>query len=450
MTKQSSTQKSLAILAVLLIVSSVGVTFADNTPTLNTHDDSMKVSEAKLDWEKIYGGASDDRALYTIPVENGDFLVVGTSWSIISSVMVGWALMLNQNGEEIWNQTYLTGDGTELRCALNLTDGFLLVGNTFLDSGNENGYVARTDLQGALIWNTSVGLGTVNKLFSATQTSDGFMLCGLTSANETSRSWVIKISFDGNIIWSKTFGTSDSALRTCTTCPDGNFLAAGYIAELQNPDRYDFLILKLDTSGNLLWNQTCGGNGSQKAYAMAKTGDGAVITGDGLSAETDSDAYIMKISFDGQIQWTKTVGGKSTDSPATIVASSDGGFLVAGFTFSFGEGYRDYWLTKIDNEGRVLWSCTLGDSAYQEAYGVIEISQDQFLLAGWTDPQGVPELVGKKTYDYWVVQVEIEAGFDLSNAKLAIWVATVAVWVVLAGVVAKIIFGKGKVSFLRA
>jgi hypothetical protein len=304
--------------------------------------------------------------------------------------------MLNQDGEEVWNQTYLAGDGTEIRCALNLTDGFLLVGNTFLDSGNENGYVVRTDLQGVVIWNITVGLGTVNKLFSATLASDGFLLCGLTSVNASAKAWIIKIDFEGNVVWNKTFDASEAALRTCTTCPEGNFLVAGYMQEPQDPDNYDFLVLKLDKSGNLLWNETCGGSGSQKAYAMAKTSDGVVITGDSLSSETDSDAYIVKISFDGQIMWTKPVGGKSTDSPAAIAASSDGGFLIAGFTFSFGEGYRDYWLTKIDTEGKVLWSCTIGDSAYQEAYGVIEVAQDKFVLVGWTDPQGVPELVGKK------------------------------------------------------
>ena len=81
---------------------------------------------------------------------------------------VGWALMLDGEGNAVWNKTYLEGSGTELRYAINLTDGFLFVGNEFFASGEVNGFVVRTDSQGTPVWNTTLGTGEgVNKLFSA-------------------------------------------------------------------------------------------------------------------------------------------------------------------------------------------------------------------------------------------------------------------------------------------
>ena len=119
-------------------------------------------------WEKTYGVVGDDdRAYNALPVGDG-FLVVGSSESNKTDVTVGWALMLDQDGNVIWNQTFLEGSGTELRFALNLTDGFLLVGNEFLPSGDENGYVAEINSQGALIWQTTIigGEDTQQALFS--------------------------------------------------------------------------------------------------------------------------------------------------------------------------------------------------------------------------------------------------------------------------------------------
>ena len=97
----------------------------------------MSVSPANVIWEKTYGVVGDDdRAYSALPVGDG-YLVVGSSESNQTDVTVGWALRLDQEGNVIWNQTFLEGSGTELRCAFNLTDGFLLVGNEFLSSGDK-------------------------------------------------------------------------------------------------------------------------------------------------------------------------------------------------------------------------------------------------------------------------------------------------------------------------
>ena len=108
---------------------------------------------------------------------------------------------------------------------------------------------------------------------------------------------------------------------------------------------------------------------------------------------------------------TKTVGGKEADSPAYVTKSKDGGYLVAGFTFSFGQGQRDFWLFKINDQGQIIFSCTQGDAGFQEAYCVIEKS-NSYVMVGWTDPIGQPALIGKKMYDFYITELSIVQNGD--------------------------------------
>jgi hypothetical protein len=369
---------------------------------------SVSVLPASVIWEKSYGGANDDRAFYGVTAGDG-YLVVGSTKSIVLNAILGWALRLDEDGKAIWNRTFLEGSGTEIRFAINLTDGFLLVGNEFLPSGDINGYVAKIDKQGTLIWKNVIGDEEVGKLFSAIAIQDGYLLLGTNYSNGTAHSdvWAVKIDQKGNVVWNKTYGNAEhAAARTGVLAIDGDYVLAGY-AKPQWKSNYDFLLLKIDQNGHLIWNKTYGGTQSQKAYSMAESADGYVIIGDIESPQTDTDAIAVKVDFDGNVLWSEMVGGKNADSSSFITPLKSGEYLVAGFTFSFGAGNRDFWLFKIANSGQVVSSCTQGDAGFQEAYCVIETGESQYVIIGWTDPLGQTALIGKATYDFYTVKVAI-------------------------------------------
>ena len=310
----------MVVLLAVLIVLTISVSATQTAPSLKVDGTtSVSVLPANVAWAKTYGGEGDDRAFSAVPAGDG-FLVVGSSRSIVANTTVGWALNLDKDGNMLWNKTFLEGFGTELRCAVNLTDGFLLVGNEFLASGDVNGYVARIDSQGNLLWKTILSGENTNKLFSGIATPDGFVVFGLTSSNSngTSVAWAVKLDLSGNIIWNKTYGeSSDSALRAGVLAQDGNYVAAGY-TDSKGDGNYDFYLLKVDPNGNLVWNKTYGGAESEKAYSMTKAPDGYVLVGDVESPTTSTDAWVLKVDGNGNTLWNKTVGGKEADSPAYI------------------------------------------------------------------------------------------------------------------------------------
>ncbi|MGD0204574.1 MAG: PQQ-binding-like beta-propeller repeat protein [Candidatus Bathyarchaeia archaeon] len=397
----------ILLLTVSIILTASIIVIENSSPKIN--GTSVSVLPANVIWEKTYGVVGDDdRAYSALPVGDG-YLVVGSSESNKTGVTVGWALRLDQDGNVIWNQTFLEGSGTELRVALNLTDGFLLVGNEFLPSGGENGYVAKINSQGALIWQKTIGGEDLNKLFSAIATPDGFVLFGLTysNANEESNAWVVKLDANGNVVWNKTYGNATYTAATASAlAPDGNYMVAGY-TNSRGDNNYDFLLMQIDPNGNMIWNETYGGTGSQEASAMTKASDGYVIVGDTQSPNSNIHAWVVKVDWNGTMLWAKTVGGKNADSPYFITPSEDGGYLVGGFTFSFGAVNRDFWLFKIDDSGQVTWSCTIpkGDAGYQEAYSVIQTGKNQYVMVGWTDPPGQHSLIGKARYMFYIVNL---------------------------------------------
>ena len=406
---QAKTIKTIVALLAILIVLTISVSAAQTPVPLKVDDDTLvNVLPANVIWEKTYGGAADDRAFYIVPAGDG-YLVVGSSESIEPDATVGWALKLDREGNAVWNKTFHEGFGTELRYAVNLTDGFLLVGNEFLASGDVNGYVARIDNQGTLLWKTIIGGEKTDKLFSGIASQDGFAVFGLTYSygNGQSAAWAVKLDGDGNVIWNKTYGqTAETAARAGVLAQDGSYVIAGY-TDTQGNNNYAFYLLKVQADGNLVWNKTYGGLQSEKAYAMAKAADGYVLVGEVESPITSTDAWVLKVDLNGNVLWNKTVGGKDADSPAYVTPSKDGGYLVAGFTFSFGEGQRDFWLFKINKQGQVVFSCTQGNVAFQEAYSVIETGDNAYVMAGWTDPMGQSALIGKAVYDFYVVKLSV-------------------------------------------
>lgn len=431
--------KTLLALVTLLVLLALSVSYAQTQTTLQVDGDtSVNVASATVVWEKTYGAEEDDRALNAIPTQDG-FLIVGSSESIIPNKTVAWAIQLNKEGETIWNKTYLNGAGTELRHALNLTDGFLLVGNQFLENGDVNGYVAKIDDEGTLIWQTTIGGEKIDKLFSGAASSDGYAVFGLSYSynNNQSAAWIVKLDAEGKVVWNKIYGGSvESALRSGVTAKDGGYVAAGY-TDASGQANYDFYLLKAASDGTITWNKTYSETESQKVYSMTTATDGYVLVGENVSTQTSTDACVLKIDFDGNKLWEKTVGGSNSDSLAYVTLSKDGGFLVCGFTFSFGAGERDFWMFKISNSGQVQFSCTYGTAAFEEAYSIIETNDGAYVMVGWADPPGRPDLIGRALYNFYIVKLDVSnnTGTEipwLLIYGLAILVVSVAIIILMA------------------
>lgn len=118
------------------------------------------------------------------------------------------------------------------------------------------------------------------------------------------------------------------------------------------------------------WERTFGGVGDERASSVQQTNDGGYI----LASWTDSfgagkeDAWLIKTDSLGNKVWDNTFGGKGDDKIYAVCQTNDGGYILAGETSSFGGGGKDVWLIKTDSLGKRLWDNTFGDYKYDSSY----------------------------------------------------------------------------------
>jgi hypothetical protein len=387
-------------LAFIILIAFTALLLSNNLTIFNTNGIAQRAS---LKWEKTYGGSGDDRAFFAVATTGG-YLVVGSSTSNEKASTEAWAVRVNNEGNALWNRKYKQNMGAEFRSAICLEDGFLLVGNTFLASGEIKGYAVKIDTEGNPLWNVVLDTGNgLNKIFSASKSPNGFVLVGLADSarGKSSEVWLVGLDVDGNVNWNKTFGGAGENAGRSVTVVQSNIMVAGY-SDISGTGNYDFLVIKTDMSGNLLWNKTYGGLESDKAYSIISAPDGAVIAGDTRSKGAgDTDAWVIKIDLDGNMIWDKTVGGIGFDTPSYVTPSNANGYIVCGTTFSSGNGNRDFWIFEINDLGKVGWSCTVGRTGYEEAYVAIQGSNNEVFAAGWTNS------IGNGKYDFYLVQLDV-------------------------------------------
>jgi hypothetical protein len=154
---------------------------------------------------------------------------------------------------------------------------------------------------------------------------------------------------------------------------------------------YFIYLVCFDIDGNVLWTKTYGQDGGNEyGYSVSQTIDGGyIITGNTSSFGAGSyDVYLVKTTSDGTLSWTKTFGGSSQDYGKQVLQTADNGFLVVGYTKSFGAGSADIYLIKTDVNGTYVWSKTYGGTVWDVGYSVDQTLDGGFVIGGLSSSYG--------------------------------------------------------------
>jgi hypothetical protein len=246
---------------------------------------------------------------------------------------------------------------------------------------------------------------------SLIQTSDGgYAIAGHTKsfgARETDV-YVVKLDAHGNLQWTKTIGGKDfedgySLVQTS----DGGYAITGTTTSFGAGD-WDVYVLKLDAHGNLQWTKTIGGPESEGGSSIIPPSvGGSAIPGPTTSLGAGGDdVYVVKLDANGNLQWTKTIGGKNDDAGLSLIQTSDGGYAIAGSTISFGVGEPDVYVVKLDANGNLQWTKTIGGPGNEAGYSLIQTSDGSYAIADYTNSFGAGE------WDVYVVKLNADGNLQ--------------------------------------
>jgi len=253
-------------------------------------------------------------------------------------------------------------------------------------------------------WNKAFGGTEDDRGKSVAQTSDdGYIIAGETDSYGAGEEdiWLIKTDSNGNKMWSKTFGgTHRDYGHSIAQTSDRGYIITGTTFSY-GAGRWDVWLIKTDSNGNEIWNKTFGGADSDSAFSVAQTSDeGYIITGvTGLYTTERSDVWLIKTDSNGNKMWSKTFGGTDDDSGESVAQTSDGGYIITGFTESYGTGSCDVWLIKTDSKGNKIWDKTFGGTDCDRGYSIAQTSDGGYIITGDTKSYGAG------SWDVWLIKV---------------------------------------------
>ena len=313
---------------------------------------------------------------------------------------------VNVEGDIIWEQDMNFSQTDKAYDLIRCTDGsYLMVGQrTSSSDGSSDVSLIKTNSFGILEWDFEYGDEQDDIGYSVYQTFDGgFIVCGSTVSPNTGFNYVylLKVNSNGLEEWSESYGgEGDDYGYSVLQDSDSGYIVAGVSRSSGDPNGNGFL-MKTDTDGNKIWSKSYGGNSAEIIYDVNSTSDGGFI----LTGHTNSygnganDAYLIKVNSNGETEWSQTFGASGTDYGRSGSQTVDGGYLITGYSDSFGDGGFDAWWIKVDPNGNLERDKTYGESGDNRVFSGHQTSDGGYIMIGYTKPetQNNPDILLIKT-----------------------------------------------------
>lgn len=353
-------------------------------------------------FQKMYGSSHGDQGYALINSSDGNFVIAGSYETDGPGTAIYLLTKVTPTGDTLWVKTYgLRSDTSEtfynrhstlgmksyglVECADN---GYLLTGAAFeVGYGKDDVYMVKTDSEGEVLWTKAYGGIFEDYGNSIAQTSDnGFIVGGATESFDVSirDGYVLRLDEFGDTLWTLTIGgPSIDEIKSIIETEEGDFIATGSTFS-SGAGNSDVSLVKLNSEGNIIWEKTYGGLDNEYGNEVIETSTGYLIAGASVSfGYGEEDAYLIRVDFDGNLLWSKSYGDDSFDGFNSIIDAIGGGFIMVGYTQSFGN-LMDVLLIKTDDEGNLEWSRAYGGSGYEYGEGLLKTEDSGYLLVGYS------------------------------------------------------------------
>ena len=338
-----------------------------------------------IEWETSLGGSGNDTPHEIQQTVDGGYILGAFSSSSDGDVGGNngmrdfWIVKLNSTGGIIW-ETNLGGSKDDILESIKQTTDGGYIASGFSSSNDEN----------------------------------------VENNNGKADAWVVKLDALGNLEWETNIGEANNDIAaSIDQTTDEGYIFTGYTA-ITSSNR-NVMVVKLDPLGNPLWNKSLGGSANDEGVSIQQTLDNGYIIG-GYSKSLDgdvggnngfNDAWIIKLDMSGNILWEKNLGGSENEGITSIQQTTDGGYIAVGSSSSSdgdvseNNGATDFWVLRLDTSGNILWEKSFGDTSDDYGTSVQETSDGSYVVIGTTFTNIIDN--GESSsgdFNYWVIKLE--------------------------------------------
>ncbi|MBN1340420.1 MAG: T9SS type A sorting domain-containing protein [Bacteroidales bacterium] len=417
-----------------------------------------------ISWQNCYGGSEEDHVYDIIRVGDA-YLIAGSTGSNDGDISFNhglfdaWLVKLDSSGNLIWEKTFGGSEGDAWRKIVAAEDkNYYLLGASTSSDGDisydpypesNDIWVVKIDSVGLIIWDRIIGGNLIDHIESGVLAQDnGVVLFGWTGSQNGDVSvnygmydmWLVKISSDGEILWEKSYGTDDFDYgQAMISTSDGGYLIGGTstignygnITCVPHNINAEAIVVKLDSLGNIEWQNCYGGSGHDGIWGLKETNDGYLLSAYGSSNDGDlsgsgwhgeGDIWVIKIDFIGNIIWQKCFGGSKDEGALILFTTENSEFVFIGSTnshdgditnnHSSSQSKNDIWFLKINSEGDIITQKCFGGEGNEFIYtGASRKGENEYVIAASTDfgpsyDVGCTPHGGIGDEDYWIFEIK--------------------------------------------
>ena len=401
-----------------------------------------------MEWQNALGGSDQEYGTYAKQTSDGGYIVSAWAWSMDGDVMTNlgdcdyWVVKLDALGNLQWKMSLGGSDWENAWNIMEAANGDFLMtgwsrstdGDVGMPQGDIDVWVVRVDPLGNLVWERSFGGSGWERGNAIRERANGNIIVAARSRSWDGQVvgnhglydfWVLELDAGGNLIWTNALGGSqDEMAWNMDLCADGGIVVGG-LAESNDGDvsvamgSYDCWVVKLDSTGALMWEASYGGSGDDQLWDIHQTADGGYVF-IGRSGSNDFDVsanngawdiWVVKLDALGNLVWESNFGGSANDWGRSIAELPDGTYAAVGFTMSqdgdVGDplGGADVWVLRIDAMGNLLGEQTFGGSLTDYGNSIEMTADGGFIVAG-TTASNDGDVVGQHgSLDAWVFKL---------------------------------------------
>ncbi len=350
-------------------------------------------SAPTVQWRLPVGGQGADNGWWVEVTSDGNYTACGSTNSFGAGGTDVYLVRVDVWGDTLWTRTL---GGPDHDAGLSVAEmpggGYLVAGYTAsFGSGGNDAYLVRTDAAGDSLWMACYGGGSDDIFYCARPTSRGSIVaCGFTysvAPYDTADAYVVMTTDDGYVKWERVYGGwGDDRAAEIIETSDGGFAMVGYSRLVPPTDAAQVYLIRIDAGGDTVWTRRYGGPGEEYGSGIRETPDGGfMLVGATYSyGAGGSDVYLIRTNAHGDTLWTKTYGGAGDEYGFDLIQTPDMGYAIAARTTSFGAGLQDFYVIKIQANGDTLWTTTHGGAANDLGLSIRETDDHGFIMCGYT------------------------------------------------------------------